>query len=95
MDRSALYKTVGIFFVIVGSMVMGIAAGMGFVAFMVKQRLPCLAVDGASTACQDILDPAMNMILVSGVGGFVAFATGLIAVGLVMREEQTVGGEND
>lgn len=87
MQRNALYKAVGMFFVIVGSMVMGIAAGMGFVAFMVKSRLPCVEVEGTSSACLDILEPAMNMILVSGVGGFIAFATGLVAIALVIREE--------
>lgn len=91
MQRNKLYKAIGMFFVIVGAMVMGIAAGMGFVAYIVKQRLVCVA--GVENACHDILEPVMNMVGISALGGFVAFIAGLAAIGLIMRDEQMNGGE--
>lgn len=88
MQRAGVYKAAGMFLMIVGSMVMGIAAGMGLVVWMVKQRLTCVSVNGAGNACQDIVSASMDMIMASAGGGFVAFVAGLLAVMLVMREEQ-------
>lgn len=95
MQRGRIYKAAGLFLMIVGSMVMGIAAGIGLVAYMVKQRLTCVTVAGGENACQDIVGPALDMILASGGGGFAAFTAGLLAIGLVMREEQRPEGGND
>lgn len=89
MQRAGVYKAAGMFLMIVGSMVMGMAAGMGLVAWMVKQRLTCVTLAGAeSNACQDIVGAAMDMIMASAGGGFIAFIMGLLAVMLVIREEQ-------
>lgn len=95
MVSNSTYKAAAVFMLIVGSMVMGIAAGMGVVAYMVKQRLVCVAVDGASGPCQDIVGPAMDMIFTSAAGGFVAFVAGLLAIALVIRDEQATEVDND
>lgn len=91
MPSNQAYKAAAMFMLLLGALVLGIAAGMGFVAYIVKQRLVCVA--GVENACHDILEPVMNMVGISALGGFVAFIAGLAAIGLIMRDEQTNRGE--
>lgn len=95
MPSNRAYKAAAMFMLLLGSMVLGIAAGMGFVGYMVKQRLTCIAPMGGENACQDILEPAMDMIMAAGAGGFIAFVAGLLAIALIMQDEQQPEGDNE
>lgn len=76
-------RAAAFFITLLGAVVLGITTGMGIVAYMVQQRLAC-GTDFVVKmgVCEDIVSPVMDMMLASGVGGFLAFVSGLAGIGL-------------
>lgn len=86
MDVDRIAKPAGWFLSILGALTIGVSMGLGLESFMVKRRFMCgfagqeTDVVNITTACADVLGASGDMILVSAVGGAVAFFCGIAAM---------------
>lgn len=91
MDIDSLAEAIGYLFALLGTLVLGIATGIGLATWLTARRFACrmtvpggvgdpAALVNVSAACADVLGATRPMILVGTAGGLVAFVAGVVAI---------------